>query len=142
MAMTKTTVLTKNQAAELVSSFLNEFQTWCNQTHDPKPAQLEHFITSNFQLSSNGQIKVKNPNEYLSRIEKFRKRYSHIEFSDIFEEPLVNDNKIVIHYEVTLNARNGEKKQVYIMAIATVEDNKFSKWVQAAHEKGTGQWDS
>jgi hypothetical protein len=140
MAMT-TKTLDKTQAIHVIYEFFKHFQKCINQSIEPNLAELEQYITKNFQITSSGHPVAKSSADYLKRLQNFQKKHSKWEISKPLEEPLVQDNRITLFYKVNLTSKTGEKKEVYIMAIGTIEDNKIRSWNQVAHEQGTGSWD-
>jgi len=141
MAMAKTSILNKNEALTLLNNFFEAFQHWCNQPDSPSPADLEKFLSRNFQISSNEKLLCKNLTEYHNRVMQIRKKYAHVDITGPLEEPLLCDNKIVIQYDLNLRTHEGQKNQVYLIAIGTIDNHKFSHWTQATHQKGTENWD-
>jgi hypothetical protein len=142
MVTPKVAGISKNQILALLNDFLQQFQNWCNLPNEPTAADLEKVLSRNFQISSNGEIRSKNLTDYLNRLNKLRKKYSHFEITGPLEEPLIFEDKVFLHYEVELQERSGQKKQIYIMALGTLENNKFSKWMQVSHEKSATEWDT
>lgn len=143
MVMTKSPALDKTQARQALHGFLELFQTLCNTTDSLKPSELEKYLTQNTELSSNGKIVCHNVKEYLSRIEKYRKKYSHIEIKILMKEPLIAEHNAIINYSARMTGRAGENVELNIMAIAKINDEgKISNWTQVVHEKGTSHWDS
>jgi hypothetical protein len=140
MVMTKTASLDKNQVSNLVEGFFQQFQNCCNRQHKVNTSDLEKLISHNFQISSNEHILSRNLSEYVNYIEQLKQEYSHFEVSTPLEEPLICGNKIAVQYEINTTAHKGEKKQFCLIAIATIEDNKFTQWTQVSHEKETANW--
>lgn len=134
--MVTKTALNKSQAMALVKDLFKDFQNWISQKNDPTLSELEKKFTHDFHLSSNGLLECKNLSDHMNRLAKLRKKFSRIETEGPFEEPFVCDNKLTVYYALNLTGHNGQKSQVVIMAIGTVEDNKFQNWIQVAHERG------
>ena len=141
MAATKTMYWNKSQALAHLNDFFKQFQHWIKQAKEPTLAEIEKFFTSDFQLSSNGILISRDLSDHLNRLNKLRKKYARIEVEGPFEEPLVCDNQLAVHYALHLSSHTGEKKEVGIIALAVIEDNKFKRWTQVAHEKGK-DWSS
>lgn len=139
--VTKTATLEKNQAATLVKKYFDHFQTVLN-TPNSNPSDLEKYLSRHFHMTSNGHTIAKSFQDYLNRVEKFRKKYSRFDISELHEEPIISGNRAVFNYDIHLTSRNGQRSEVNIMAIGTIEDNKITHWTQVAHEKGTDHWDS
>ena len=57
--------------------------------------------------------------------------------SEFHEEPIVADNKIVLQYDIKLNLRNGQKEQVFVIAVAELENNHLVRWTQVTHQVGS-----
>jgi hypothetical protein len=142
MANVKTLAMNKNQMLAFVNSFLAYLQNLCNQDNNPTVHDLEKHFSKNFQLSSNGKILTRSINDYPARLNHLRQKYSHFDIVGPLEEPLIADNAFTVHYELDLQGRDRQSHQVYIMATATIEDNKIAQWIQVTHEKGTGLWDA
>lgn len=140
--MVATKTLEKKQMIEVLHNFLNLFQTTFKPGQTAKGADYQKFLGSSFRISSNNLILGKDLNDYLNRIIHLQKKYSNLEVSELLEAPLICDNKIVVHYDINLTMRNGQKKQINVMAIATMDDYKFTNWVQVTHEKGSSHWDA
>lgn len=141
MAMAKTAAMTNAQATAWAKNFLNSFQNLCKQSNNPTVAELEKIMAHNVHVTSNGREIARNAAEYLNRIMKMRKKYSSFDINNPSAEPLMADNHMVVQYELNWRTQDGQKVNVVIMAMATVEDNRLVKWVQVAHEKNTGRWD-
>jgi hypothetical protein len=142
MVTQKVHALSKNEAFTILNNFFESFPTWCTQSTQPTVSDLEKCLSRNFQLTSNEEPYSKNITDYLNRIVKLRKKYSSFDVTGPLEEPFISDNKIVVQYELNLRTHSGKNSQVYIIAIGTIEDHKFTKWTQVTHEKGTSQWDA
>jgi hypothetical protein len=140
MAATKT-ALDKEQALSIIYSFYKKLESYVNQSVTASAADLEKFLASNFQLTSNGDSKTKSSSDYFKRMQNFQKKYSHWEFSKPLEEPVLNGNRIAIIYRIDCTTHSGEKKQIFISAIGTIAENKIARWTQVTHEAGTGTWD-
>lgn len=143
MVMTKSPALDKTRARQILHGFLELFQTLCNTSDTLKTSELDKYLTHNTRLSSNGKIVCHNVTEYLSRIEKYRKKYSHIEIKSLMNEPLIAEHNAIINYVARMTGRAGQEVELNIMAIAKINDEgKISNWIQVVHEKGTSHWDS
>lgn len=133
--------LDKTQAINIIYDFFKFFQKSISQSSTPNAAELEHHLSKNFEITSNGQSIARSAAEYLPRLQKFQKKYSKFEISKPLEEPIIHDNKLALLYKANLTLRSGGNKEVFIMSYATFEENKIRSWHQVAHEKGTGDWD-
>jgi hypothetical protein len=141
MTMTKAQpAMDKAQAKTWAKNFLQNFQNIYNQPNMTE-ADLEKIFTTNFQFTSNNQLLTKSTAEHMNRATKLRKKYAHFELKGL-EEPVINENRIAVNYELNLRAHNGQKSQVLIMAIATLEGNKISQWSQVTHDKHSNPWDA
>lgn len=141
MAITKSPTIEKTDALALIYNFFKDFHVWCSQSTPIKNSDLEKYLTNNFTITSSGKLVGKSVNEYLKRVQQFQKKYSKFDISKPLEEPVASGNQIAFSYKVDLKSRKGEEKQVWVMAIATIEDNKISRWTQVANEEGHGDWD-
>ena len=135
------TSLDKAEAQTLIYEFFKKFQNWLAQSKIPSVADLEQYLSKNFQISSNGQLVSKSPADYISRFQKFQKKYARYEISRPLEEILVSGNKCTLFYKVDLITHQGQRKTVFIMALINIEDHKITNWTQVANEIGTGDWD-
>lgn len=142
MSALKTAPLSAHQAQNVINKIFHLLQEIYSQAKQPQAAELENLFSRNFELNSNGHMMCHNLNEFMKRIEIIKNKYSKVKFSTPHEEPLTSENRIVTNYTLHLTPRaGGQPIDVEIMAIATLEGEKLSKWHQVAHEKGTGRWD-
>jgi hypothetical protein len=140
---TKLASLDRAQANTLIHHFLDQFKECCNNSAPLNAADLDKYLAHNIQMSSNGQLVCHTTEEYHGRLEKYKEKYSHIEFKYLMDEPLIADNNAIINYSVKLTGKPKQAPiELNIMAIATIEDGKISKWSQVVHEKGSSHWDS
>lgn len=135
------TVLDQTQAIKVIYGFFKDFQAWISQSKTVNVSDLEHHLAKNFQITSNGQSKAKSAADYLKRLQKFQQKYSRFEISQPLEEPLIQGNRLALHYRVDLTTRSGQHKQIQIMAMANIQDNKILQWHQVIHE-GSSEWDT
>ena len=142
MAMAKTATLNRNHMLTFVNNFLANFQNLCNQKNNPTLQEVEKFFTKSFQLNSNGVVLVRSSKEYLDRLHHLRDKYSYFDIVGPLEEPLISDNHFCVHYELDLQAKDGKKRQVFLIATGIIEDNKMANWIQVTHEKSSNQWDT
>lgn len=144
MAITKTMPLNKAQALSFLNELLSNLSNWCNQENPaPRINDLEKFLAKNFELVSNDVSLVKGIDKYLQRLEHLRSKYETFEIIGPLEEPLLCDNKIICYYDLNLGFADGETRDVCIMAIATIENNKVTRWVQVTHDKDNEEhWDT
>ncbi|MBA3815682.1 MAG: hypothetical protein H0X29_04020 [Parachlamydiaceae bacterium] len=134
MVATKTQGLDKQQALRLVNNFINDFKTCCNQRHTLSPAHFEMTLSHDFQNTSNGRLIGKNIPDFLGRIQEVQNKYSHIEFSHI-QDCLTSGNKAVIQYDMNLTLQGGDKRNLCIIAIATLDGDHITHWSQVSHDK-------
>lgn len=139
--MATKTKLDKNQAITFVSDYLERLENLNANQKPIKAADLSDFVSSDYTLISNGQQVSRSLNEYLNRLTKFQKKYSRMEISSFIEEPLFADNKVAVYYTIDLTPHSGQKKQVFVQGIATIEDNKITRWTQVVTERGACDWD-
>lgn len=135
MVPTKKSDLSESQAITLLHDLFKQFQIWIRQAKDPTLSEIGKIFTSDFQLFSNGLLGSKDLSDHLHRLAKLRKKYARIEIEGPFEEPLVCHNKLAVYYALRLIPHSGQESQVAIMATAMIEDNKFKRWTQVAHER-------
>lgn len=134
MVATKSKLAGNQQILAFFNDFLHHFVQWCNDPRAPVAADLEKFLARNFALNTNNKIVCKSLVDYVQRISGFRKAYSHVEIVGPLQEPLVCEgNKIVLNYELDLRSHQGEKSRFYVMAIATLADDKIASWQQISH---------
>ena len=134
------TELNKNQALAKINGFMDAFQTWCSNPESPTIQDLEKFLTTNFQLFSNGELKYRDLNEYLVRINGLRDKYSQLEVNGPFDEPLLADNQAVICYDINLFSEEDGEVHLCTMAIVTFQGDKIAKWVQVTHNRDQDDW--
>jgi hypothetical protein len=135
MVATKTQMLEKQKALQVLNHFFDQFKNCCKQKHSPNAANFENILSHDFQNSSNGKLIGKNIQDFLKRIQEVQKRYSHMEFSHL-QDCLISGNKATIQYDMTLTSQNGEKRLLNTMAIATIDGDLITHWSQVSHEKG------
>lgn len=141
--MVATKSFDKTKILNVVYDFFKQFQVWCGPSaHTPSVNELEKYLSKNLQMFNNGQLVARSSANYLDRLQKFQKKYPKFQISKPIEEPLICDNQGVIYYQIDLTAQNGQHKQVYVMGLFTIEDDKISRWVEVTHEKGAGNWDA
>jgi hypothetical protein len=131
--MVTTYALDKQKTLQLLNNFLDQFKNCCNQKHPPEADYFENILSHDFHNLSSGKQIGKNLQDFLKRIQTVQNKYSHIDFSRL-QECLIAGNKAVIQYDMHRTARNGEKSQVNIMAIATIDRDLITHWSQVSHE--------
>ncbi len=134
MVMTKPAALDKKDATVLLDNFLEQFQNWCNQHRPPNAAELEKYLCKTFQNYCNGELISKGFTEFANRIKMLQQKHSHTEISCCHDCQIAG-NKAVIQFDVKLTERSGQKKELYVMAIATIEDHLITSWAQVSHTK-------
>ena len=139
--MVKTTLLGKQKCISLVEDFLNAFVYCTKQPQAPSLSDLNNFLADHFQIKSNGIIKAKNINEYLSVVDGFRKKCFNVTFPGLEGDPLFSDDRLAIQYNPTFNDKNGNITQCHIMAIVTFKDEKIALWEEVVCEQGLVPWD-
>lgn len=127
-------VKTSNQVLSVINTFFEVFQKWCNQPNNPTPADLDKFLSPHFELISNGEVMVSGLSNYLERIKKIRSKCAHVDLIGPLE-PVVFEDRVVLQYELDMRTHDGQPQQVFVMAVATVVDNKISQWIQVTHAK-------
>jgi hypothetical protein len=141
--MVATKSLDKTKNLNIIYDFFKEFQTWFGPSaYTPTANELEKYLSKNLQMFNNGQLVVKSAANYLDRLQKFQKKYSNFQISEPLEEPLIHDNQATIYYQLDLTTKSGQHKQVFIMGLLTIEDNKISRWIEVTNEKGASNWDT
>lgn len=132
----------KHHQVEVVYNFFHYFEKWLSQPKADIGPELDKHLAKTFTIFSNGQQVAKNEEEYKKRMLLFKEKYSEFKISQPIEEPIISGNQAIIHYKVDLKTHKGEKKQVQIMAMATIADDKIARWIQVASEAGGSQsWD-
>jgi hypothetical protein len=138
-----TKTLDKTKILHVIYDFFNQFKHWCGKSPvNPSGKDLEKYLSKDLQMFNNGQLVVKGAANYLDRLHKLQKKYSNFQISEPLEEPLVSGNQAAISYKLDLTTHNGQHKQVYVIGIFTLEDDKISRWTEVTSEKGVGSWDS
>ncbi|MEX1012393.1 MAG: hypothetical protein WDZ27_01730 [Waddliaceae bacterium] len=128
---------------KVVYDFFKKFPSWCGPSPEtPTVEELEKFFSKEVQMFNNGKLIVQGGSHYLERLKNFQKMYSSFKISDPLEEPLIHENRASIYYTLDLTTHNGEHKQIYIMALFTIENHKIRRWVEVTHEKNSQKWDS
>ena|SRR3984957_4567782 len=134
-------VLEKHKALEIVNNFLTHFQQCCNKKHPPNASNFENYLSHDFQNSSNGKVIGKNVHDFLERIQKVQKRYTELKIAPL-HDCLIADNKAILQYDVNLTSHSGKKVQMFLMAIATIDNNLITQWSQVSHDKGIDHLES
>ncbi len=137
MVATKTQSVDKQKALQVVNNFLEEFKNCCRQKQHPNVANFEHILSHDFQNSSNGRQVGKNIQDFIKRIQEVQEKYSQVEFSHV-QDCLISGNKGTIQYDMVMTAPNGEKRQLNIMAVATIDGDLITHWSQVSHDKAKG----
>lgn len=137
-----TKMLDKTKTLNVVYDFFKQFKSWCGTSHTtPSAQELEKYLSKDLQMFNNGQLVVKGAGNYLDRLQKLQKKYSNFKISEPLEEPLLSGNQATLYYRLDLTTHNGQHKQVYIMGLFTVEEEKITRWIEVTHEKDTASWD-
>lgn len=140
--MVATKTLEKSKNVTVVYDFFKLFKTWFGRTAaTPSVSELEKHFSKNFQLTNNGQVVARGAANYLPRLQKFQKKYSEFQISEPLEEPIISDNKVVLYYKLDLTSHTGQHKQIFIMGLFTIEDNKIGRWVEVSNDKASDHWD-
>jgi hypothetical protein len=134
MVATKTQALDKQKALHVINNFFEQFKNCCKQKQPSNAANFEDVLSHDFQNSSNGKLIGKNLQDFVKRIQDVQKKYSQAEFSHL-HDCLISGNKATIQYDITLSAQNGEKRQLNIMATATIDGDLITHWSQVSHDK-------
>jgi hypothetical protein len=142
MSTTKLADLDVSEALNTIYHFFKKVSTCCSQSKSATLSEVEDSLARNFELISNGHTVCKHSGDYLSRLQRFQKKYSSFEFSKPLQEPIVQGHRLAFQYKVDLKSHNGQEKEVYISTIASIENHKITRWIQVDHELGTGDWDA
>ncbi len=122
----------------LLQHFFEAFQSCCNAPGKDAAAAFGPYLSKNFQLTSSDHIIARSLSDYQKHIANYKEKFSHIEIIGPTADPLINGNRCALQYTVDYTLHNGSRNEVFIIAIATIEDNKIAAWTQVCHEKGTG----
>lgn len=134
--------LDKTKAVNVVYEFFKQFSIWCGSSPlTPTTHELEKYLSKDLQMVNNGQLVVKSAADYLERLKKFQKKYSYFQISDPLTEPVVSGHQVVLYYHVDVTTHKEEHKQIYLMGLFTIEDDKISQWIEVSSEKNGGNWD-
>lgn len=125
-----------------IYNFFKHFEVWCG----PSPAtpsinELEKYLSKHLQMFNNGQLVVRGAANYLDRLQKFQKIYSNFKVSGPLEKPVITGNQAAIYYQLDLTTHTNQHKQICIIGLFTIEDDKISRWVEVTHDKDTSSWD-
>lgn len=144
MAGTKsTTTLDRRQSLQMIERFFQTLQKCCTQKEPIQASALEPFLSKNFQLTSNERVLARSLNDYLARLTNFQKKFSNFEITGPSSEPVMEGNRLVVPYSIDCTTKDGERHEVLIIGIGTIEDNKIKAWHQITHEKGAKiHWDT
>lgn len=142
MQMTKTQTINKRLVKDQIKNILNLFQSYSNPKTIPSSSELEHYFVPHVHIISNDRTVCKDINDFLLRIRDIQKKFPNVKYSHLLEEPIVEENKAVIRYDVDFGSSSKGKTQFQVIAILTFEADRISQWIEVLHEKGTGDWDS
>lgn len=142
MSSTKFADLELSEALQIIYHFFKKVSACCSQSKSATQAEVEDSLSKNFELVSNGHTVCKHASDYVSRLQRFQKKYSKFEFSKPLQEPIVQGHRLAFQYKVDLKTHSGQEKEVIISTIAIIENHKITHWIQVDHEHGTGDWDA
>lgn len=123
------------KAKSLIHDFFKEFQHCCNNENVKISTVLEKLLDPSFELFLNGRQVCKNLTNYIHFIEKIKNQFTNLEIQPGNNAPLIADNQLIVQYDVNLIPEQGTKRNLRMMAIATLDGNKITKWEQLSHEK-------
>ncbi len=126
----------------VIYNFFKHFEVWCGRSPvTPDASELEKYFSKNLQMINNGQLVVKGGANYMARLHKFQQLYSNFKVSAPLEKPLISGNHVSIYYQIDLTTHSNQQKQIFVMGLFTIEEDKISRWVEVTHEKGLENWD-
>lgn len=138
-----TKTLDKTKTLSVIYDFFKQFKQWCGPSAvTPSANELEKYLSKNLQMFNNGHLIVKGAANYLERLKKFQSKYSNFQISEPLEEPLMEDNRASLYYKLELTTRNGQHREVYVMGLFTIEQDKISRWFEVTNERGMELWDT
>ncbi len=131
----------KEKQVQIIYNFFHYFEKWISQPSKEIGNELDKFVTKNFTFFTNGEQLSKSEEDYKKRMLFFKEKYAEFKISEPVEEPIISGNQVIIHYHIDLKTHKGEKRQVQIMAMGTIADDKISRWIQVAGEGHHTGWD-
>jgi hypothetical protein len=131
----------KTPQVQAIYNFFNFFEKWIAQPKAEIGNEVDKYLNKSFTFFSNGQQMAKSCEDYKQRMNIFKEKYSEFKISEPIEEPVISGNQAIIHYKIDLKTHKGDKRQVQIMAMGTIENNKISRWIQVVGEGGPHSWD-
>jgi hypothetical protein len=140
-----TKTLDKPQTSiNVIYQFFKQVENWCGSSPTlPSVSELEKYLSKDFQLFNNGQLIVKGAATHLNRLKKFQEKYASIRVSKPLEEPLLCGNQGSIYYKLDLTTHQGQHREVFIIALFTIENERIQRWVEVTSEKShADRWDS
>lgn len=105
-------------------------------------SKLSQFFSPTVLVVSNENQVSKNLQEFQNRIKNIQTRFPTITYTKFLEKPIIARNKVVIRYNLETMDTQGKKREVVVIAILTVENDKVVQWTEVLHEKGLGEIDS
>lgn len=139
MSAIKAHALDKQTAQKLVTGLFNVLKNYLKDSSTiPATSELEKYLSPRIRLTSNERTVCRNIGDFLLRIREVQKHFEEVKFSDFLEDPIIAENKIVLHFKIDAMRPTGQKTQYQIAAILNVEDGKIDKWTEIMHEKGSG----
>ena len=134
------TLLDKNEIKILLNGFLQEFQNCINQSSEPTVSVFEKYLDKHFLIASNGKTLANSLVSYFKEIKDFQKRYSHCEIQLNKEEIVCGDHAFACYYQADLTTQNDQQHKIYMMVIATLDNDKIKTWKQVTHENSDDDW--
>lgn len=131
----------QEKQVESIYNFFHFFEKWISQPSKEISSELDKYLTKSFSFFSNGEQLAKSEVDYKKRMLFFKEKYAEFKISKPLEEPIISGNQVIIHYAIDLKTHSGEKRQVQIMAMATLEGEKINRWIQVAGEGHHKGWD-
>ncbi|MDP1834567.1 MAG: hypothetical protein Q8K75_01440 [Chlamydiales bacterium] len=136
---TKGNTLEAKQVKTLLDGIFNVLNEIGRPNAKPDQAKLSKYFAPDFQLTANeNKSAAQNLNQLQERMQKIKAEYPTIEFSKFEEPPLVDQNRIAIHYTMNVTDKNNKKQALLVAAFLTIEEDKVSKWHEIVHEKDAG----
>jgi hypothetical protein len=104
-----------------------------NSENAADQAILEQFLSRNFFIESNNETVCRNIQECIAYIEQNQSRFSKVTYSNFLEDPIITENKAVIHFHVECTLPN-QKQNLNAIAILSIVAGRITRWIEVYHE--------
>jgi len=121
---------------QLLDVFFKHLALLGNPENEVDGVVLEQFLSRDIFIESNNELLCNNIDEFIAYIKKNHSRFSKVTYSSFLEEPIITENKAVIHFHVEcISAIPANQKQTFnAIAILSLESGKITRCIEVLHE--------